>query len=744
MSQEKLTKQEFVEQTIELFNEYQSEQRAKWGTGARENELFRYGAQWTEDQARELEARGQIPIVINRIDPAVELAKSMLTSNTPTFRFISVEDSDTQVAQALNGLVEYIWRISDGRMEFASSVEDFIVKGMGAWIVYVDRYADNGKGEVKFKAVNPLDIYIDPNSRDRNCQDAKTIIISREYPKESLKLALPEYKNKIKKASSPFGLDSILVDSVGTIPITFAGEYHNHFDEDIRAYERYDKVWVNRYRVYEQFSGRELILDEEQFMEYLERPCWVIQDSHGDQKLITEENEAQDKTMAVMQEYQMMQEQYQEMLQQAQMDPQLAEQFVAQGIEPPKEPEVVKTTLGDIMDNTEQIQIVELPLQRIKKTVVFGDQFIEETILPTDKYPVIIFMNKHTGSPYPLSDVDLSKDQQRFINKMKSLIVAHASAATNVKVMIPLGSDVAKIKEQWAQPNAVIEVDFDSGIPVTAQPLPLPNELYTNVAQAKEDIDYQFGLFEAMHGNANVAPDTARGIMMLDEFGHRRIKVKQDIIEHALEMLGTVVLHFIQDFYVAPKIFRLLKPNNSITEFAINKRLYDDGGVFTGTIENNVALGRYDVYVEGGSMLPTNKYAQLSFYLDSYEKGLIDRNEVLKKTEIFDKEGVLQRIDENEQLKQMVEELQQQVQALQGDIQTRERELFHTKMDNAVMRETNKMKDLTRDVETDKILAAGKISHITEAAAEAAKLEKDKIAMEERNKVKQKTKGDKK
>jgi len=41
--------------------------------------------------------------------------------------------------------------------------------------------------------------------------------------------------------------------------------------------------------------------------------------------------------------------------------------------------------------------------------------------------------------------------------------------------------------------------------------------------------------------------------MMLDEFGQRRIKVKQAVIEQGLQELGRILIAFIQEFYVAEK-----------------------------------------------------------------------------------------------------------------------------------------------------------------------------------------------
>ena len=60
--------------------------------------------------------------------------------------------------------------------------------------------------------------------------------------------------------------------------------------------------------------------------------------------------------------------------------------------------------------------------------------------------------------------------------------------------------------------------------------------------------------------------------------------------------------------------------------------------------------------------------------MDAYQKGLIDRQEVLKKTEVFDMEGVLQRIDEIGKLQQQVKGQEEEIKKLKGDLQSRDRE----------------------------------------------------------------------
>tara|TARA_B100001245_G_C22784987_1_gene378901 strand:+ start:1 stop:897 length:897 start_codon:yes stop_codon:yes gene_type:complete len=236
-----------------------------------------------------------------------------------------------------------------------------------------------------------------------------------------------------------------------------------------------------------------------------------------------------------------------------------------------------------------------------------------------------------------------------------------------------------EFEQKWAQPGVAIEVDFDQGQPTPVQPTPLPNELYSNENTAKNDIDHQLGLYEMTMGNSQVAPHTYKATVSLDEFGQRKMKSKLADIEAGLNRIGQVAIPMMQQLYTTQKIIRLLQPNNSMTEYAVNKKLFDDK---SGEIKvlNDITVGKYDVVVVTGSTMPTNRMAQLEMYMDAYEKGIIDKQEVLKKTEVFDMEGVLQRTDLIQQLQSQLEQATETINQMQGDLQTREREVYHAKM----------------------------------------------------------------
>lgn len=658
----KKSSEELVNETHDLFKTYSSK-REVWASQAQEDAEFRLGRQWSSEQQRILLERGQAPLVVNRIHPAVEAAKALLTSGKPQFRVSPREDSDNKVAQVFNGLLEYMWYVSDGTQALRNVIDDYYTMGMGAMCVYIDPLKDYGRGEVCVHDVDPLDVYIDPNSRHRMGDDAENIIISRLFTKEQATSMYPVYEEAIKNATSDLYTDRPVTDRVDDKGISFPEDSNTqthvgfgHNNEYIRGYERYEKVWVKRYHIKNNINKTEEVFDNEGYAEYLERNAVRI---NG--QIVLDEN----KAAKIVEQLTM---QFEQQSKQAEME----------GVDGPEIPKIESISYAELVQQ-KLIESVSVPVQRIKMCVIMGDKYLYSRILPVEHYPIVLFMNIHNRTPYPVSDVRMVKDLQEYINKTRSLIIAHATTSTNTKILIPSGSvDMQDFEQRWAQPGVAIEVDMDQGAPQPIQPTPLPGTLYQNEQVAKTDIDHQLGLYELMQGNAEAAPQTYKATVSLDEFGQRKIKSKLQDIEVSLARVAKVAIPIMQQLYRAEKVVRLVQPNNSMSEIAINKKIYDDksGEV---SVLNDISRGAFDVVVVTGSTLPTNRYAQLEMYMDAYKNGIIDKTEVLKKTEVFDKEGVLERTDQVGQLQQSVKSMEEKIKELKGDLQTRERENYHLK-----------------------------------------------------------------
>ena len=190
-------------------------------------------------------------------------------------------------------------------------------------------------------------------------------------------------------------------------------------------------------------------------------------------------------------------------------------------------------------------------------------------------------------------------------------------------------------------------------------------------------MDLNMGIFEMMQGNSEAAPRTSSATMMLEDFGQRRSKSKLRDIEGSLKRLGRVIYNLAKSHYNFAKTFRIMQPNNDLNEYTINKRIYDNKTMELQTIENELSVGQFDIRVIGNSTMPSNKWGEWNIYMEAYQAGLIDKVEALKKTDIFDKAGVLQRTDMVAQLQQQLQGAQEQIKKLSGDLQTRDREAVH-------------------------------------------------------------------
>jgi hypothetical protein len=138
--------------------------------------------------------------------------------------------------------------------------------------------------------------------------------------------------------------------------------------------------------------------------------------------------------------------------------------------------------------------------------------------------------------------------------------------------------------------------------------------------------------------------------------------------------------------------------------------MYDDKRNELLTIENDIQLGQHDIRVISGSTLPSNKVSEYNMYLDAYKLGLVDDVEVLKKTEIFDKEGVLQRKGRMAQMQHYITQLENQVKKLSGDLQTSEREQISSRKRTEVEKfksQLSEIKNSTRAKEKEKVMQLG-------------------------------------
>ena len=668
-----------VRLTQDLFSNYSSA-RSDWSKQAAEDAEFRAGKQWSDKQVKSLRARAQEPLVVNVIHPAVEQAKAMLTANAPKFQSTGRDNSDTEVGRVFSDLMAWVWDISNGNTELKQAIDDYYVKGMGVMVAYIHPEADFGKGEVYIKSVDPLSVYFDADSQDPFCRDASNIIIAKRMTEKELIEIYPEFEDNIKASAQTSHINEESENRFGLMKEDVLpksrkqGMLDIDFERELEVFERYTKVKIPYYRVFDPLSNDEKLLTDPQYAEYREEPAVILTVSGGEQQVFTDQMNVS-KFMAIHDEI--------GKVYHLELDPMTGQPTPVAGREnensiPNSYTAIDPIVKGELIDN-EKIMVNKVMVTNIKQCISVGDEYLYSVVLPIEDYPVVPIMNNHHRNPYPISDVRTVRGLQEYINKLRSLIVAHASSSTNVKLLIPRGSmNKKQLEEEWGRAGtAVIEFDPELGQPIVAGPVPLPNELYKNEADAKADIERILGIYTFMQGDVGSAPQTFKGTVALDEYGQRRIKSKKDDIEYSVNQLARAVVGLMQYVYTSEKVIRLMQPNNKPKEVRINQNIYDEISGHLMEKLNDISVGKYDIIIVSGSTLPSNRWARFEYYMQLYQSGLIDQIEVLKQTDVADMEGVLERAGQMQKLMQQVQQQEDQIKKLEGDLQTAQRESIH-------------------------------------------------------------------
>jgi len=640
--------------------------RADWDTEARNDIDFYLGNHFTESESDELSSRNQADIPMDRVSSAIEKFKAVLTSRPPAFTITPREDSDVQVASLWRTVMGYVWQISDGDWQMKQAIQDYATTGMGYLYAYIDSESDFGRGDVRFTYVDPFRVYASPSSRDRWFSDSDGIILSTILTGEQAVNLYPELGDQT---------DPVTGEEVEGLIHELSEFAYGEEDYPSSQNKNSMKVFTPaEVRDKDYFASKKYQILERFYK--IKVPYYRVIDM-----------KSQEETILSQEEYLMF-----------------------------------------AQENAEAFEIgaftsVEVLQTRVKVCASMGEIVLYEQVLNTDEYPIVPLPNIWTGTPYPKSDVSRTRPMQRLLNKLWSLALSHAQASAGLKLLVPLGSveDIDQLEMDWANPNAVIEVDSSQGEPHYPAPQPLAGEFYKLIQQSEFYIDFIFGLPEMMHGFAEKAPETMRATERMIALGSERPKSKLRDIEFSINKLGKVLYNLSKGHYTYKKIFRLAQPNNNITEVMAN--FYTDvSGAVLDLKKEKHALDQHDIRIEPGSTMPSSKYAELAVYLEAFQMGIVDRYEVLKKNpELFDKEGIMRRTEEKQAMQQQIQAMEEQIKNLQGDLQTAQRESVSDRKRVEVEKFKSRLSEVSSESKADRRVQRGKLEN-------EVKLEVEKLA----------------
>jgi hypothetical protein len=668
------------ELSYRLLERYNTSSRANWLEDFASSSNFRAGYQWTQDEEAELKEEGLPPVVVNVIHPSVDQIKAAMTANNPQFSVTGAEGSDHKVASIFSDVLSDIWRSCDGKSQTRQMIDDYIIGGNGIYLAYVDPTGENGQSKVKFAAIDPRDVWVDPDTKDYLYRDAAHILIGKILTSEQLQHYYSQYAEAFPKMEE---CHTNSLSSLGGEVRTDDPQLPATDPEAVKycVIDRYSRIKHVVHIVRNPVDGSEWEMNAEQFQTFLGSKFLYEITANSLPQLITDSVKLREAMGYV--------EKFGNTFHYA-IDPndRMGKPLIVPGEENPEldSQQGMQTIPGSTV-RLNPVPVAELIKKRVLDYEEFGDNRIKRVfsigrfalyteIMPVEDHVIVPCINGFGRSPHGRSDVKIVRPLQVYINKLRALILVHAANSAGVKLAIQRGSaDVNELRKQWRRAGtAVIEVDMELGAPVQVAPPPLPNELYLDEARMRSDIQEILGTYTLSAGNPDEAPTTYKGTVAIDEYGQRRIKNKKDEVEATLTQLAYILIRLIQANYTEPRIIRLIRPNN--TTYSARVNYLEDQSAFAPKI-NDLSVGRYDVIVVSGSMLPVNRWARFEYYMALYEKGVIDRLELLKHAEIVDPQAVAERMSEIEILRQQLNTAIDKIKDLEGDLQTATRESMH-------------------------------------------------------------------
>ena len=662
---------EEVTLTLSLHRHYRDSQDA-WGDRASESKDYAHGYQFSAEQVDTLASRGQAAVPINVIYPAMELSISLLTGRPPGFQATAREDSDVKTARAISDLMSYIWANSYGNAQLKESLYDYFMTGRGFLMAYVDPESDYNRGDIKVVAVDTLKVLPDPNSRDRLFRDASHVLVEHLLTGEQVLGMWPDSKPILSRAQTTHDdIEEFVSTKVDDLSRSRDRVYDNHHRRYV-VIDRYSKVKVDY--IHHSMSGGEEKVDlYDDFAQLMESPAFVFSDPNTGQQQIY----AVDTASNGAELFEMAQPTEDPETRLIEIPPQQDPQT---GAMIPMQPAIIKSMPHQVLLDNGVMEARPVRLPRIKHVIIIGGQLYRSYYLPIDEYPIVPIVGRHDRDPYPMSDIDFVRPFQDSINKLHMQLVANLANSTNVKVFLPRGSvDKRVIEQDFAKAgSAIIEYDAEMGQPTVVSPLAPPAGLFSHFQLLISMVERELGVYAIQQGDPSQAPETYRGTLSIEEYGQRRIKSKLDDVEGALTQLGKVVLGLIPYVYSEERTIRILQANNMMKETVLNQAVMNEFGQVLERV-NDVSVGQYDVQVVSGSILPTNRYALLEYYMQLYQMGIIDQVEILKKTDVADADGVMERVGIVRNLQGQLQQAQEEIKRLQGDLQTADREAIQAR-----------------------------------------------------------------
>lgn len=551
--------------------------------------------------------------VVNLIFRTIQSSVPIQVDARPKFEFLPQEPADMPLSEILNQVAESDWIKNNWGEQLLEVVYDSNFYGTGLSKMVVKEV----RGAVKtiYESIDPLYCYPDPDARDCN-KDCGFFVYAYPTDIKKIKGDYPDVARYLK----PDIIDLVRGSKTDLGQMKFRSPVDN-------------KV------VLEPNSGSELV-DKDKALLII---CWISPDY-----LVDQYDEKEVKTV----------------------DPETGE------------------------EKSEFQQLAKYPNGR--KIVICNGVLCEDkengyddAEIPYQKYANYILPREFWG----MSEIEQLEGPQKVFNKMISFALDVMTLMGNPIWKVPTTSGIDP-ENLVNRPGLVVEYDGDQA-PSREEGVQLQPYVLQMIDRMAEWFDSVGGSQDVSRGVQPTGVTAASAISSLQEAAQTRIRQKARNLDFYLQNLGQQWLSRVFQFRTAPEIYRITAQDNVQQYFRMHvedyektttevrpvldqmgqpmldemgqpmaeevevptgemgKRMhvqpYGEGGQYDPMQAKKFEItGKFDVKVSTGSSLPFAKSELETKLLNYFDRGIIDKEEVLKRSEYPNYQAVLQRVQQAE------------------------------------------------------------------------------------------------
>ncbi len=169
---------------------------------------FYEGDQWSEEDKRELEARGQPVLTLNFIKPTIDVVIGMETRVRADARILPRGDQDQGLADHLTAALKFEYDQNEVEYVFREAFENMVKGGVG-WVLVEPNLMPSG-GALLIESVPPEEIIYDPYAKRYDLLDGRYIIRIKWVRSAEAWRRWPEFARRIMSlgGEAPKGLEN--------------------------------------------------------------------------------------------------------------------------------------------------------------------------------------------------------------------------------------------------------------------------------------------------------------------------------------------------------------------------------------------------------------------------------------------------------------------------------------------------------------------------------------------------------